>query len=89
MATLDVTIVNLALPAMQREFSLSNAGLAFLVVRRDPYGHPRLGRPDLLPRPRRGRAAARGLSGFAQGFAIAGGLAVLAFVIAVGIAPKR
>ncbi|MGC5010461.1 MFS transporter [Streptosporangium sp. DT93] len=31
MATLDVTIVNLALPAMQREFALSNAGLAWVI----------------------------------------------------------
>jgi EmrB/QacA subfamily drug resistance transporter len=31
MATLDVTIVNLALPAMQREFTLSNAGLAWVI----------------------------------------------------------
>ncbi|MEV0455885.1 MFS transporter [Catellatospora methionotrophica] len=31
MATLDVTIVNLALPAMQRELGLSNAGLAWMI----------------------------------------------------------
>lgn len=31
MATLDVTIVNLALPAIDAEFSLSNAGLAWLI----------------------------------------------------------
>ncbi|MFI6483538.1 MFS transporter [Nonomuraea sp. NPDC050663] len=31
MATLDVTIVNLALPAVQREFGLSNAGLAWVI----------------------------------------------------------
>lgn len=31
MATLDVTIVNLALPAMQRDLGLSNAGLAWMI----------------------------------------------------------
>lgn len=31
MATLDVTIVNLALPAVQQEFSMSNAGLAWVI----------------------------------------------------------
>ncbi|GIH76446.1 MFS transporter [Planobispora longispora] len=31
MATLDVTIVNLALPAIQRELALSNAGLAWVI----------------------------------------------------------
>lgn len=31
MATLDVTIVNLALPSIQRNFALSNAGLAWVV----------------------------------------------------------
>ncbi|MEV0590576.1 MFS transporter [Nonomuraea cavernae] len=31
MATLDVTIVNLALPAVQREFGLSNSGLAWVI----------------------------------------------------------
>lgn len=31
MATLDVTIVNLSLPAIQNEFGLSNAGLAWVV----------------------------------------------------------
>jgi EmrB/QacA subfamily drug resistance transporter len=31
MATLDVTIVNLALPAIQRDLALSNAGLAWMI----------------------------------------------------------
>jgi hypothetical protein len=31
MATLDVTIVNLALPAIQQELRLSNAGLAWVI----------------------------------------------------------
>ncbi|MEV0459181.1 hypothetical protein [Catellatospora methionotrophica] len=31
MATLDVTIVNLALPAIQAEFTMSNASLAWVI----------------------------------------------------------
>ena len=55
MATLDVTIVNLALPAVQRDLGLSNAGLAWVI---DAYTLAyaglllvggRTGRPDRPP----------------------------------------